>query len=428
MADQSFNTVSTDWQAEQRRLQQQQRLAEALTAQGQQSLQGGMVGNIYVQPSFTQGLAKLANALSGRLVSERASEKEKDLATRRSEAIARALGDIPQAQTTSTTGAGMTGGLDSQDYQPGAAPGDTQTTQPTQADYGKFLGNLAGIGPDAVQIGSTMIGMQQGAANRAEDRAFRQQEAKAAREARAQELQLRLQDQRIQGAERAALQRELAQMNLDARREIAAMSDATRRDVAEMARAQGAKPPPGYRMTPDGNLEAIPGGPADLKMQGAFNQDTAALTGGIGAMDRLATAANEAMNHPGLAGVTGLRGALPNIPGSAAADAQAKLNTLKSQVAFGVLQDMRNNSKTGGALGAVSDAEGKRLEANLAALENAQSYEQMKESLKKIIDYTSGAKDRLQGAFNLKHQGATPKRRATDNAAPPVDALLEKYK
>ena len=124
-------------------------------------------------------------------------------------------------------------------------------------------------------------------------------------------------------------------------------------------------------------------------------------------MDRLATAANEALNHPGLGGVTGFSSLFPSIPGGDAADAQAKLNTLKSQVAFGVLQDMRNNSKTGGALGSVSDAEGKRLEANLAALENAQSEKQMKESLQKIIEYTQGAKDRLNSAYNLRHGGKT---------------------
>jgi hypothetical protein len=194
-------------------------------------------------------------------------------------------------------------------------------------------------------------------------------------------------------------QAELKKMEIGARRE---------------ALAQG-KTPPGYRTTKDGNLEAIPGGPADAKKEMAFNQDTAMLGQSTSNMDRLATAANEAMNHPGLAGITGIRGAIPNIPGSAAADAQAKLNTLKSQVAFGVLQDMRNNSKTGGALGNVSDAEGKRLEANLSALENAQSVEQMRDSLKKIIDYSNSAKGRLQEAFNLKHKGAAP--------APPAEGM-----
>jgi hypothetical protein len=167
----------------------------------------------------------------------------------------------------------------------------------------------------------------------------------------------------------------------------------------------GGKPPPGYRWKADGTMEAIPGGPADLKIQGQFNQDTAALNGSLNNFDRLAAAANEVLNHPGLNGITGVRGVIPNIPGTAAADAQAKLNTLKSQVGFGVLQDMRNNSKTGGALGAVSDAEGKRLEANLAALENAQSVEQMRDSLKKIVEYAGSARGRVSDAYNLKHSG-----------------------
>jgi hypothetical protein len=169
------------------------------------------------------------------------------------------------------------------------------------------------------------------------------------------------------------------------------------------------KIPPGYRKTADGNLEPVPGGPADLKIQGALNQDTQALTGSISGFDRLAVAANEVLKHPGLAGITGLRGAIPNIPGTDAANAEALLGTLKSQVGFGVLQDMRNNSKTGGALGSVSDAEGKRLEANLAALEKSQSLDQYKANLQKIIEYAEAAKDRVREAYNLKHKGAKTK-------------------
>ena len=181
------------------------------------------------------------------------------------------------------------------------------------------------------------------------------------------------------------------------------MTDARARETL----AQGNKPPAGYRMRADGSgLEAIPGGPADLKQQGMLNADTGVLTSSTASMDRLATAANALLNHPGLAGITGLRGAVPNIPGTEAADAQALLNTLKSQVAFGVLQDMRNNSKTGGALGNVSDAEGKRLEANLAALEKAQSLDQMKRSLGGVITYAEQAKGRLREAYNLKHGDA----------------------
>ncbi len=51
----------------------------------------------------------------------------------------------------------------------------------------------------------------------------------------------------------------------------------------------------------------------------------------------------------------------------------------------------------------MSDAEGKRLESNLASLEKAQSLDQFKESLKQIVDYADKAKDRMREAYNLKH-------------------------
>jgi hypothetical protein len=166
---------------------------------------------------------------------------------------------------------------------------------------------------------------------------------------------------------------------------------------------QFGKPSPGYRWKADGSAEAIPGGPADIKQQGMLTQDTQVLSNTSNSLDRLATAANEVLNSPGLAGVYGLRGAVPNIPGSDAANSAALLNTLKSQVGFGVLQEMRNNSKTGGALGQVSDKENAMLQANLAALEKSQSVEQARQSLAKIIEYTNGAKDRLRAAYNMKH-------------------------
>lgn len=183
-----------------------------------------------------------------------------------------------------------------------------------------------------------------------------------------------------------------------------ASADKARQDVST------GRIPLGYRPNADGSLSAIPGGPADLKIAGQYNADTSTLQSSQADLDRLATSANELLKHPGLASITGKMGAFPNIPGGEAADAQAKLNTLKSQVGFGVLQAMRNASKTGGALGNVSDAEGKRLEANLAALENAQSEKQFKESLGKVISFASGAKDRLANAYNLRYgNNAQPK-------------------
>lgn len=198
------------------------------------------------------------------------------------------------------------------------------------------------------------------------------------------------------GAERARMKENLA---LDAQRANIAHTQA-------QTAAVGAKPdttPIGYRKTATGGLEAIPGGPADVKAGQQYATDTAQFAGATSSLDRLASAANEALQHPGLPGVAGLRGAIWNIPGSDAANAAADLQTLKTKVAFDVLQEMRNNSKTGGALGQVSDMEQKMLQSALGNLDKSQSIDQLKKNLAGIIDYTQRAKDRYAQAYALKH-------------------------
>jgi len=72
------------------------------------------------------------------------------------------------------------------------------------------------------------------------------------------------------------------------------------------------------------------------------------------------------------------------IPGTPAADFAAELDTLKSSITFGELTEMREASKTGGALGQVSDYENRILSAALGALDTKQSPENFKEQLRKI--------------------------------------------
>lgn len=128
-------------------------------------------------------------------------------------------------------------------------------------------------------------------------------------------------------------------------------------------------------------------------------QATAALSDANNGLDRLASTARAVMNHPGLNGITSWKSKIPDLPGSEAADARAELETLKSQIGFSVLAAMRAASKTGGALGSISDAEGERLNNNLAALQNSQSPEAFKANLQKIVDYTQSAKSRLATAY-----------------------------
>lgn len=179
------------------------------------------------------------------------------------------------------------------------------------------------------------------------------------------------------------------------------------------------KTPAGYRSVP-GGLEAIPGGPADIKQNEKRQQDFAAMQSVSSSMDRLAAEANRVLTHPGLSSNYGLWGALPNVPGTQAADAAALIHTLKTQSAFSTLQDMRNSSKTGGALGAVSDKEGAMLQEAIAALDKSQSIQQVQENLKRIIAFTQSSKQRLTDVYNDHWNRGGAASKAPASAAPPA--------
>lgn len=230
----------------------------------------------------------------------------------------------------------------------------------------------------------------------------------AQRQARLDQIELQGQ-QAIDRVREAERERRITKEEAD-RRE-AAMRETMIRLTASLRPPAPDKTPSGYRPTPTGELEPIPGGPADLKNQGVLNQDTATLQESQSALDRLATETNRLLNHPGLSKTTGLMsivplaGGLATVPGTDAANFKAGLDTLKSQIGFSVLQQMRNNSKTGGALGQVSDRENTLLQQNLAALDRAQSETEFKAALSRIMEYTEGAKGRLRNAYNIKHGG-----------------------
>ncbi len=81
---------------------------------------------------------------------------------------------------------------------------------------------------------------------------------------------------------------------------------------------------------------------------------------------------------------TGMGSLIAAIPGTPAADFRADVNTLAANIAFGELTAMREASKTGGALGAVSERELMLLESALGSLDRAQSPEQFRQSLRNI--------------------------------------------
>lgn len=154
-----------------------------------------------------------------------------------------------------------------------------------------------------------------------------------------------------------------------------------------------------------GEAEAKKSGALTAERMEALPKARSSLDNALNNMGRLKSEASAIMNDPALGRVTGWQGMLPNMPGGDAANVQARLETLKSQVGFSVLQAMRDASQTGGALGQVSNIENVLLQNNLAALDQAQSVEAFKKSLQQIIDYADSAQTRLTNAFRDTYPG-----------------------
>lgn len=214
----SFGNL-TDYDAEAQQLEQRKKYAEALRAQGQQQLPGGqMVGNQFVA---TNPLNYLANALrqySGAREIADVQAGERALNERKQADLAEYLKSMPGAKTETTKQ--LVGD------RPGAGSFEdvTTTTMPTAEDYMQWSMRGLQFGPQIAQLGGNM-------ANQAQMREFQNKqleaqtlERQAAREQRAQELIMRLEDSRLAREERAALQRELTQMQMDGRKELAQLT------------------------------------------------------------------------------------------------------------------------------------------------------------------------------------------------------------
>lgn len=120
----------------------------------------------------------------------------------------------------------------------------------------------------------------------------------------------------------------------------------------------------------------------------------------------------------------GVSGLMSWLPETDARSFRAQLDTLKANITFNELTEMREASKTGGALGQVSDREGALLGASLGALDPNQSPQQLAAQLDKI----GGSLQRWQAA---KSGVATPARTGASAETPrrrrynPVTGTLE---
>jgi hypothetical protein len=117
-------------------------------------------------------------------------------------------------------------------------------------------------------------------------------------------------------------------------------------------------------------------------------------------------------DHPGLSQITGLiAGRAPAFTKEGRA-AQALYDKILAKGGFEALQQMREASKTGGALGNVSNQEGKQLQASFAAIDRKQDAEDVRKALDTAISDVEGARVRMREAYNdtysYREQPAAP--------------------
>lgn len=117
-------------------------------------------------------------------------------------------------------------------------------------------------------------------------------------------------------------------------------------------------------------------------------------------LKNLRTKADDLLKHKGLSSAVGFGGeTVSKIPGTEAANFKANLNSLKTGIFTTALQAMRDASKTGGALGNVSNVEVEKMERLVSALDQAQSEDQMRENLQNLLDYTDDIGDIMRRGY-----------------------------
>jgi soluble lytic murein transglycosylase-like protein len=149
--------------------------------------------------------------------------------------------------------------------------------------------------------------------------------------------------------------------------------------------------PPGFQVTqqPDGTftMRPIPGSPAERQERDAARAEGARQTGtqrtgnivlqDIGRVERLLDTATLPVAGTGAT-------TLSQLPGTAASDARALLESIRANVGFAQLNQMRAESPTGGALGQVTERETALLQAVLGSLEQSQSPRQFRQNLVRL--------------------------------------------
>lgn len=159
--------------------------------------------------------------------------------------------------------------------------------------------------------------------------------------------------------------------------------------------------PPGLRLQDQGagaNQRSF--GTERGQLEAAAPQAAIQARTAIANIERLKNVASELENHPGLSGITGKinqYSVFDVVPQTRAA--RGLQQTLVKQSAVSTLESMRAASKSGGAVGQVTEKEWPILEQQLAALDAAQGTDDYKVALKNLQNQMDGSLERVKAAY-----------------------------
>lgn len=140
------------------------------------------------------------------------------------------------------------------------------------------------------------------------------------------------------------------------------------------------------------------------KLEASYPVATTALKGHQNKTAQFIKDLEELRDHPGLDSVTGFAaGRAPGLTDAGRA-AVAKYDKVVAKGGFQALQDMRDMSKTGGALGNVSDKENQQLKASFAAIDRKQNAKDVRAAIDDLVKELRGGVGRLQDAYDLTYE------------------------
>lgn len=138
---------------------------------------------------------------------------------------------------------------------------------------------------------------------------------------------------------------------------------------------------------------------AGVKKEGAQSKRESNLSGQADKVEMIGGLINDVR---GMAGfwTTGFMGnQISKVPGTPAHDMMRKLETIKANIGFDRLQEMRDNSPTGGALGQVSEFENRLLQAVWGNLEQSQTEEEFLKNLELVEQQVKASWLRVAQAY-----------------------------